>query len=78
MQCKELMHWLCQFPADMEVELPTTGGMTRWLRIQEHNGHLWISPAMNVADDGETPYYFDADDKRLNPCACNGDKEEEI
>lgn len=71
MQCKELMHWLGQFPADTEVEMPTTGGMTRWLRIQEHNGTLWIFPAMNVAD-GET-YYFDADDERLSPGACNGD-----
>lgn len=77
MQCKELMHGLGHFPADMEVEMPTTGGMTRWLRVQVHNGRLWIFPAMNVAD-GETPYYFDADDARLSPGACNGEREEEI
>lgn len=77
MQCKELMHWLSQFPADTEVQMPTNGGMTRWLRIQEHNGKLWIFPAMNVADM-ENPYYFDADDERLSPGACNGEREEEI
>lgn len=71
MRAQELMHWLCQFPADMEVEMPTTGGMTRWLRIQVHNGKLWIFPTMNAAD-GETSY-FDADDERFSPCACNGD-----
>lgn len=76
MQCKELMHWLARFPAETEVEMPTIGGMTRWLRIQEHNGKLWIFPAMNEAD--RETYYFDADDKRLNPCACNGEREEEI
>ena len=75
MQCKELMHWLGQFTADTEVEVPTTGGMTRWLRLQVHNGTLWISPAMNTADV-ETPYYFDAYDEHLSPCACNGDLNE--